>query len=58
MKGAFNSNAVMEALKERSMIEELVMKYEWQLNQINTWEKELLSKPDMVYVWNYHKITS
>ena len=48
-KGDFKSKVVLEALKERSTIEELAKKYELHPNQINTWKKEFLSKAAMVF---------
>ena len=48
-KGDFKSKVVLEALKERSTIEDLAKKYELHPNQINTWKKEFLSKAAMVF---------
>ena len=48
-KGDFKSKVVLEALKERSTIEELAKKYELHPNQINTWKKEFLSKAASVF---------
>ena len=36
----FKGKVVLEALKERSTIEELARKYELHPNQINNWKKE------------------
>jgi transposase len=40
---------VLEALKERSTIEELAKKYEIHPTQINTWKREFLSKASSVF---------
>jgi transposase len=48
-KGDFKSKVVLEALKERSTIEELAKKYELHPNQISTWKKEFLSKAASVF---------
>ena len=48
-KGDFKSKVVLEALKERSTIDELAKKYELHPNQINTWKKEFLSKAASVF---------
>lgn len=40
----FKSKVVIEALKERSTIEELSKKYEVHPTQINTWKREFLGK--------------
>lgn len=40
----FKSKVVIEALKERSTIEELAKKYEVHPTQINTWKREFLGK--------------
>lgn len=39
----FKAKVVIEALKERSTIEELSRKYEVHPTQINTWKREFLS---------------
>jgi transposase len=39
----FKAKVVLEALKERSTIEELARKYELHPSQINTWKKEAIS---------------
>jgi transposase len=39
----FKAKVVIEALKERSSIEELAKKYELHPNQITTWKKEFLA---------------
>ena len=39
----FRAKVVLEALKERSTIEELARKYELHPSQINTWKKEAIS---------------
>jgi transposase len=48
-KADFKSKVVLEALKERSTIEELAKKYELHPNQINTWKKEFLSRAAMIF---------
>lgn len=48
-KGDFKSKVVVEALKERSTIEELAKKYEIHPTQINTWKREFLSKASSVF---------
>jgi transposase len=48
-KGDFKSKVVLEALKERSTIEELAKKYEIHPTQINTWKREFLSKVSLVF---------
>lgn len=40
----FKSKVVLEALKERSTIEELSKKHEVHPTQINTWKREFLGK--------------
>ena len=40
----FKSKVVVEALKERSTIEELSKKYEVHPTQINAWKREFLGK--------------
>lgn len=39
----FKAKVVIEALKERSTIEEIARKYELHPNQITTWKKEFLA---------------
>jgi transposase-like protein len=39
----------LEALKERSTIEQIAKKYEVHPNQISTWKKEFLSKAAQVF---------
>ena len=48
-KSDFKAKVVMEALKERSTMEELARKYELHPNQITTWKKEFLSKAASVF---------
>ena len=45
----FKSKVVIEALKERSTIEELSGKYEIHPTQINAWKREFLSKASSVF---------
>ena len=45
----FKAKVVIEALSERSTIEELARKYELHPNQIGTWKKEFLSKAANVF---------
>ena len=45
----FKSKVVLEALKERSTIEELAKKHEVHPTQINTWKREFLSKATSVF---------
>ena len=42
--GDFKAKVVLEALKERSTIEELAKKYELHPTQINMWKREAASK--------------
>lgn len=45
----FKAKVVLEALKERSTIEELARKYEIHPNQIHHWKKEFLSNASVVF---------
>ena len=45
----FKSKVVIEALKERSTMEELAKKHEVHPTQINTWKREFLSKATSVF---------
>jgi transposase len=45
----FKAKVVIEALKERSTIEEIARKYELHPNQISTWKKEFLEKAAGVF---------
>jgi transposase-like protein len=45
----FKAKVVIEALKERSSLEEIAKKYEIHPNQIGTWKKEFLSNAAMVF---------
>ena len=45
----FKAKVVIEALKERSTIEELTRKYELHPNQIGTWKKEFLIKAANIF---------
>lgn len=42
--GDFKAKVVLEALKERSTVEELARKYELHPTQINTWKREAAAK--------------
>jgi transposase len=45
----FKTKVVLEALKERSTLEELARKYELHPNQIGTWKKEFIEKAALVF---------
>lgn len=45
----FKAKVVLEALKERSTIEELAKKYELHPTQINTWKREALANMASVF---------
>lgn len=45
----FKAKVVLEAIKERSTIEELAKKYELHPNQIHIWKKEFLNKASLVF---------
>ena len=45
----FNAKVVLEALKERSTIEELCRKHELHPNQINSWKKDERSHQSLEY---------
>ena len=45
----FKTKVVIEALKERSTIEEISRKYELHPNQITTWKKEFLANAASVF---------
>lgn len=49
----FKAKVVLEALRERSTIEELARKHELHPNQINTWKKEAVA--NMSYVFGADK---
>lgn len=49
----FKAKVVLEALRERSTIEELSRKYELHPTQINTWKREAVS--NMASVFNGEK---
>lgn len=46
---AFKAKVVIEALKERSTIEEIARKYEVHPNQVSMWKKEFLEKSASVF---------
>ncbi len=48
----FKAKVVIEALKERSTIEQLARKYELHPTQINTWKKEAVSNMSAVFQTN------
>ena len=43
------AKVVLEALKERSTVEELVKKYELHPNQIHSWKKDFLNNASTVF---------
>ena len=45
----FKAKVVLEALRERSTIEELARKHELHPNQINTWKKEAVANLAAVF---------
>lgn len=45
----FKAKVVIEALKERSSVEELARKHELHPNQISIWKKEFLDKAPSVF---------
>jgi transposase len=45
----FKAKIAIEAIKERSTIEELARKYELHPNQISLWKKEFLAKAALVF---------
>ena len=45
----FKAKVVLEALRERSTIEELARKYELHPTQINTWKKEAVARMSTVF---------
>jgi len=45
----FKAKIVLEALKERSTVEELARKYEIHPNQIHHWKKEFLNNASSVF---------
>lgn len=45
----FKTKVVLEALKERSTIEQLAKKFELHPTQINLWKKEFLGKASVVF---------
>lgn len=45
----FKAKVVLEALRERSTIEELARKHELHPNQINTWKKEAIANMSSVF---------
>lgn len=45
----FKAKIVIEALRERSSIEELAKKYELHPNQITTWKKEFLANASAAF---------
>jgi transposase len=45
----FKAKVILEALKERSTVEELARKYELHPTQINTWKKEAVANLAAVF---------
>ena len=45
----FKAKVVIEALKERSSLEEIARKYEIHPNQIGTWKKEFLANAAIIF---------
>jgi transposase-like protein len=45
----FKTRVVLEALKERSTIEEIARKHELHPNQIHLWKKEFINKASLVF---------
>jgi transposase len=45
----FKAKVILEALKERSTIEELARKYELHPTQINTWKREAITNMAAVF---------
>lgn len=45
----FKAKVILEALKERSTIEELARKYELHPTQINTWKREAMNNMASVF---------
>lgn len=46
---AFKTKVVLEALKERSTIQELAAKFELHPNQISEWKKEFLTNAEKAF---------
>lgn len=46
---AFKTKVVLEALKERSTLQELASKFELQPNQITLWKKEFLNNASAAF---------
>jgi transposase-like protein len=47
---SFKTKVVLEALKERETIQQLVVKHEIHPNQITTWKKQFLDHADAEFV--------
>jgi len=50
----FKTKVVLEALKERSTLEDIARKYEIHPNQIGIWKKEFLNKAAVVFSPDVH----
>jgi transposase-like protein len=46
---AFKTKVVLEALKERSTLQELAVKFELHPNQITSWKKEFLDNAEKAF---------
>jgi transposase len=53
----FKTKVVIEALKERSSLEEIARRYEIHPNQISLWKKEFLAKAAIIFSTDEKNIT-